>query len=60
MGIAGGIIAIALLTKDGLFLLKELLTGLIIFFATKFKVVCFGSKGADNMFPYGVAITLGQ
>lgn len=61
MGIAGGIIAIALLIYQRRLIstLKNLLTGLIILFATKFKVVCFGSKGADNMFPYGVAITLG-
>lgn len=61
MGIAGGILAIAILLYQGRLFstLKNLLTGVIILFATKFKVVSFGSKNANNMFPYGVAITMG-
>jgi len=61
MGIAGGVLAIIiLLYQKRLFsTLKDLTMGLIVLFATKFKVVNFGNKSANNMFPYGVAITMG-
>lgn len=61
MGIAGGVLAILILIyQKRLFLtLKGLKTGLIVLFLTKFKVANFGSKSANNMFPYGVAITMG-
>lgn len=61
MGIAGGILALAiLLYQRRLFsTLKEFLVGLNILFITKFKVASFGNKTANNMFPYGVAITMG-
>ncbi|MGI6227871.1 MAG: A24 family peptidase [Peptococcales bacterium] len=61
MGIAGGVLAILILIyQKRLFVtVKDLLTGFIILFATRFKVANFGNKNANNMFPYGVAITMG-
>ena len=60
-GLTGGIIAvIILLFQKRLFsTLRDLWKGIIVLFATKFKVANFGSKNANNMFPYGIAITLG-
>jgi prepilin peptidase CpaA len=61
MGLAGGVLAIAILLYQRRFFstIKDLIFGLIILFSTKFKVVSFGNKNENNMFPYGVAITIG-
>ncbi|MFZ5942654.1 MAG: A24 family peptidase [Bacillota bacterium] len=61
MGFAGGIIAMVILLFQGRLFqtLGELWNGLIVLFTTQFKVVSFGFKSDNNMFPYGIAITLG-
>jgi prepilin peptidase CpaA len=61
MGLTGGILAIGILIYQGKLIktLKELGNGLMLFFATRFKTITFGGNNDENLFPYGVAITLG-
>ncbi|KJS87431.1 MAG: hypothetical protein JM58_04275 [Peptococcaceae bacterium BICA1-8] len=61
MGLAGGVIAVVILLFQRRMLktLKELGKGIVILFVSQFKVRAFEFKSDNNMFPYGIAITLG-
>jgi prepilin peptidase CpaA len=63
MAVAGGLLATIHLTYKGRLLssVKKILQGFWIMILTKFKVISFDLDfEEDNMFPYGIAITIGS
>ncbi|MEQ8235601.1 MAG: prepilin peptidase [Syntrophomonadaceae bacterium] len=61
MGLAGGLIALIILTLQGRLLksIKSLLRGLWLMLITRFKVIKFEFDNEKTMLPYGLAIVIG-
>ncbi|SET59820.1 prepilin peptidase CpaA [Natronincola peptidivorans] len=61
MGLAGGVIAIGILLyqRELLSTVKSIGQGLKLMMISGFKIISFDNNVENNMFPYGLAITIG-